>query len=368
MFNLSLTGSPDVACRHYAILRKGGIPRNSAFIVLFVTIYFSEATNFLVHTEALSPVNLRRGPSPRGLASRVRQPRTSMLSDTPSCSRYERTLIRRANAPGGRPARSPRPSHPGSLWCCLLICLLVSNGATNVRAVPVAQGDSMTTTTAGIITTGSTDTATPGAIISSTLAQTQSSSHSSALASSTTTTVPGTVVTDSPLVRTNPVSSLGSIFSLSSNQSSTVRSASGSANFPASSSSQSPTIYPSPTSDGDGNTSDSDATDSSTLNSLVNLYFLILGGAIAAALVGWWYWRRRRKGKHTRDRRRGLEALRRDLELGRLRRGFLGVVGRGGGGHSQNSSEELPAYKPNDQLTGFLMHKDINRRARLLPL
>ena len=302
---------------------------------------FSEATNFLVHIEALGPVNLRRGPSPRGLASRVRQRRPSMLSDTPSCSRYERTLIRRGNAPGRRPARSPRLSHPGSLWCCLLICLLVSNGATNVRAVPVAQGDSMTTTTTGIIATGSTDAATPGAVISSTLAQTQSSSDSSALASSTTTTVPGTVVTDSPLVRTTSVSSLESIFSLSSNQSSTVHSAVGSANFPASSTSQSPTIYPSPTSDGDDNVSDS-----STLNSLVYLYFLILGGAVAAALVGWWYWRRRRKGKHTRDRRRGLEALRRDLELGRLRRGFLGVVGRSGTGHSQNSSEELPAYEP----------------------
>lgn len=50
-----------------------------------------------------------------------------------------------------------------------------------------------------------------------------------------------------------------------------------------------------------------------------------------------------------RDRRRGLEALRRDLELGRLRRGFLGVVGRGGSNQSQNSAEELPAYSALDK-------------------
>ena len=68
-------------------------------------------------------------------------------------------------------------------------------------------------------------------------------------------------------------------------------------------------------------------------------------------MLGWWIWRRRRKGKTTRDQRRGLEALRRDLELGRLRRGFLGVV-RGGNTPNPNMAdgtpgtpvEELPAY------------------------
>ena len=61
-------------------------------------------------------------------------------------------------------------------------------------------------------------------------------------------------------------------------------------------------------------------------------------------MLGWYLWRRRRKGKTTRDQRRGLEALRRDLELGRLRRGILGVVGRGGSNNSP-TNEELPAYE-----------------------
>jgi hypothetical protein len=76
----------------------------------------------------------------------------------------------------------------------------------------------------------------------------------------------------------------------------------------------------------------------------VNFYFLILAAAIGFAVLGWWLWRRRRKGKTTRDQRRGLEALRRDLELGRLRRGFRGVVGRGNTHSATNLSEELPAY------------------------
>jgi len=275
-----------------------------------------------------------------GLASRVRQSRSTMLSNTPSCSQYRRTLTHRGNAPRRR--RTRQLLHYQSVY--LIISLLLSTGVTNVRAVPVGQGDATTTATTGTITPLSMDPATPGATISSTLSQTQSSSDSSALASSQTTTVPGTVVTDSPLVRTKPVSSLESNFSLSSIQSLSALSAIASANLSVSSTSRSPTIYPSAPSDGNDNGSDSDATDGSTLNSLLNLYFLILGGAIAAALAGWWYWRRRRKGKNTRDQRRGLEALRRDLELGRLRRGFLGVVGRGGSGHSLNSSEELPAY------------------------
>jgi len=72
-------------------------------------------------------------------------------------------------------------------------------------------------------------------------------------------------------------------------------------------------------------------------------------------VLGWWLWRRRRKGKTTRDQRRGLEALRRDLELGRLRRGFRGVVGRANTHSATNVSvnEELPAYAaPWEEING----------------
>jgi hypothetical protein len=260
-----------------------------------------------------------------------------MAADAASRARHDRRSIHRVES---RPTRSPRLLRFGPLCCYLILCLIVSNGLTAVHAVPVTQQDSPSTTDQA--TTTSTPTASPGATKSDTLVPTASSSHSSASSSSSTTQVPGTVVTDSPLVRTSLSHSLASISSFSSNQSYYGSSGLASDVHVPSSTSTSPTIYPSPPSDGDDDDSD-DAPTNSTYNSLLNFYFLILGAAIAAALVGWWCWRRRRKGKNSRERHRGIEALRRDLELGRLRRGFLGVVGRSGNSNP-NSSEELPAY------------------------
>lgn len=197
-----------------------------------------------------------------------------------------------------------------------------------VYAVPVAQAADGTTSSTVV-------TAIPSPTV--TLAtSTSASSTSSGSSSSTTTTADiGTVVTDSPLVRTKSLSSQSALPSGSRNQSALSGTATDSSSTSASTSIETKTLLPSPTSNDDG---PSTTQQEQTYNSLLNFYFLILAGAFAFAILGWWYWRRRRKGKTSRDQRRGLEALRRDLELGRLRRGFLGVVGRGG----SPSSEELP--------------------------
>ena len=160
---------------------------------------------------------------------------------------------------------------------------------------------------------------------------------------STTGTVPGKVVTDSPLVRTQSDSSSalpsGSAFSRNSSYSTSVtQSLSGTT---VGSAVNTKSVLPSPTTNDD---TPAQSSQESTYNSLVNFYFLILAGFIGFAILGWWYWRRRRRGKTTRDQRRGLDALRRDLELGRLRRGFLGVMGRGENTAHGSVIEELPTF------------------------
>jgi uncharacterized iron-regulated membrane protein len=197
-----------------------------------------------------------------------------------------------------------------------------------VYAAPVAQAD---TATLPAVVASPSPTLT--SVSSTNTASISASSQSSS--ASTTTTVPGTVVTDSPLVRTRSVSSDSALSSGSRNQSASIGSATQSISTTVSSTIETKTLLPSPTS----NDNDGPATtqQEQTYNSLVNFYFLILAGAIAFAILGFWYWRRRRRGKTTRDQRRGLEALRRDLELGRLRRGILGVGRRGNTG-----GEELP--------------------------
>lgn len=233
------------------------------------------------------------------------------------------------------------------IWVILAIVLVSSSGITGVDAVPVAQAETTKAVTTSTQTTPII-TPSPSPTVTGITATTHSgSSTSSSESSSTTTSVPGTVVTDSPLVKTKSSVSAESALpsnnsSIYSNQSS-IASATDSSSTSVTSALQSPTILQSPTTNDDGpNTTPQE----STYNSLVNFYFLILAGAIAFAVLGWWLWRRRRKGKTTREQRRGLEALRRDLELGTFRRGLLGVVGRGGGNNPPNTApaEELPAY------------------------
>jgi len=211
-----------------------------------------------------------------------------------------------------------------------------------LEAAPLAQaGDARDAETSSAAITAQVS-ATPGVGTASPVTGTPSHSSTTALLS-------GTVVTDSPLIRTvfsvsaeeSPSASLGQ------SQFATPQATSGTATA---SSSQFTSILPSPTTnDEDPGTTQQEK----TYNSLVNFYFLILAGVIALAVLAWYIWRRRRRGKTTRDRRRGLEALRRDLELGRLRRGILGVVGRGGNSNSTPpneestpANEELPAYVP----------------------
>jgi hypothetical protein len=229
------------------------------------------------------------------------------------------------------------------LWAVMAALMVTSNGF--VRAVPVE----------GVETS---ITASPSPTLSG-VSRTSSTSSTSTQSddSTTTTAVPGTVVTDSPLVRTRSNSdssasqSTVSGESLSGNQSFTASVTESITRSTASSTTNSQTILPSPTTDNDGNNNGSGSSNpqESTYNSLLNFYFLILAGVIGFAVLGWWIWRRRRRGKTNRDQRRGLEALRQDLELGRLRRGFLGVVGRGGNNTTTPTtppSEELPAYIP----------------------
>jgi uncharacterized iron-regulated membrane protein len=240
------------------------------------------------------------------------------------------------NSMGERARRRRRKSAEFGFWGFMAILVVASNGIGKVFALPMAQADTTTPATSPTTTT-LIKTATPGPILNPTI-NTVSGSSTSSVKSSTTTSVPGTIVTDSPLVR----SKLSSIspFSLASNASYSGSALSGSFSVMASSTSQSSTILPSPTTN-DDNSNNTNGSDENTYNSLVNFYFLILAAFIGFAVLGWWIWRRRRKGKTTRDQRRGLEALRRDLELGRLRRGFLGVVGRGGN-NTPTTNEDLP--------------------------
>jgi cobalamin biosynthesis Mg chelatase CobN len=227
---------------------------------------------------------------------------------------------------------------PG-VFAILLFSVLFS-GIAIVDAVPVGQEEVEAVVTSNS-TVGQTTTASPSPSPTVTGATITTGSGSSSQTSSTTSASHGTVVTDSPLVRTSPSNSDLSSSILRNHSSITTLSALPSTyqlNYTNSTTTSSgPPVIQSPTSDnGNGPTQ-------GTENSLVYFYFLILAAAIALAVLAWYLWRRRRKGKTTRDRRRALEALRQDLELGRLRRGFLGVVGRGGGSGTA-SNEELPAY------------------------
>jgi|SRR5277367_2881315 len=234
------------------------------------------------------------------------------------------------------------------IWAFLAISLVFSSGFPGVDAVPVAQAEKLITVTSSISTT-SKITPSPSPTVTEVTSTTHSpSTTSSSATSQTTTSVPGQVVTDSPLVKTTSLSAESALPSNNSsifNNQSSIASATDSFPTTTTSASNSPSIFQSPTTNDDG---PSNAPQESTYNSLVNFYFLILAAAIAFAVLGWWLWRRRRKGKTIREQRRGLEALRRDLELGTLRRGFLGVVGRGGGNNPPNGSpaEDLPAYPP----------------------
>jgi hypothetical protein len=237
--------------------------------------------------------------------------------------------------------RGCRPKRKGwrsiGLWGVIAVLMVTSSGF--VQAIPV---DGVETSV----------TASPSPTLSG-VSRTSSASSTQSDYDSTTTAVPGTVVTDSPLVRTRSDSdssasqSTVSGGSFSGNQSFTA-SVTESITTTVPSTTNTQTILPSPTTDNDGD-NDGSTPQESTYNSLVNFYFLILAGVIGFAVLGWWIWRRRRRGKTNRDQRRGLEALRQDLELGRLRRGFLGVVGRGGNNTATPTtppSEELPAYNP----------------------
>jgi len=230
------------------------------------------------------------------------------------------------------------------LWAVMAVLMVTSTGF--VQAVPVEGVETSITASPSLTLSGVSRTS-----------STSSTSTQSGDDSTTTTAVPGTVVTDSPLVRTRSNSdssasqSTVSGESLSGNQSFTASVTESITRSTASSTTNSQTILPSPTTDNDGNNNGSGSSNpqESTYNSLLNFYFLILAGVIGFAVLGWWMWRRRRRGKTNRDQRRGLEALRQDLELGRLRRGFLGVVGRGGNNTTTPTtppSEELPAYQP----------------------
>lgn len=217
----------------------------------------------------------------------------------------------------------------------LAIFLTAGLFVRRLEAAPLAQaGDASDTETSSAAITAQVS-ATAGVGTASPATGTPSHSSTTALLS-------GTVVTDSPLIRT--VFSISSAespsASLGQGQFATAQATSGTATA---TSSQFASILPSPTTNDEnpGTTQQE-----KTYNSLVNFYFLILAGVIALAVLAWYIWRRRRRGKTTRDRRRGLEALRRDLELGRLRRGILGVVGRGGNSNSTPPNEELPAYVP----------------------
>ena len=229
--------------------------------------------------------------------------------------------------------RSAR-EHVG-LWGFLTILFFASSGVERVYALPLAQAENPTTTPT--TSTSLITAASQSPMLSTVRSTTTSGSTPVAISSSKTTSTPGTVVTDSPLVKTKPESSVASLLQ----NFSSIGSVFGSLSATASPTAPIQTILPSP-SVGDGNDDGNNtSSDEKTYNSLLNFYFLILAGGIGFAVLGWYLWRRRRKGKTTRDQRRGLEALRRDLELGRLRRGILGVVGRGGSNNS-GTNEELP--------------------------
>lgn len=245
-----------------------------------------------------------------------------------------------SNSMRKRGRRKPRRSvEYFGFWGFLAILLFTSNCIEKVYALPLTQAETTKPSTSPTTTTAISH-ASPSPVVNVVSSTRSRSSVSSSVRSSTTTSIHGTVVTDSPLVRSKLSSALPLSDSFSRNQS-IASGASGSIFVSASSTIQSPTILPSPTTDdGDGDNNNSAV---KTYNSLVNFYFLILAAFIGFAVLGWWIWRRRRKGKTIRDQRRGLEALRRDMELGRLRRGFLGVVGRGGS-NNPTPNEELPEY------------------------
>jgi uncharacterized iron-regulated membrane protein len=239
----------------------------------------------------------------------------------------------------GQLRRSRWPREYVGLWGFLTILLFASSGVDRAYALALAQAENPTTT----LTTSTSliKAASQSPTLNNVKSTTTSGSTTVAFSSSKTTSTPGTVVTDSPLVKSKLESSVASLLQ----NFSSIGSVFGSLNSTASPTAPIQTILPSP-SDGDGSDDGDDdgnntSPDEKTYNSLLNFYFLILAGAIGFAVLGWYLWRRRRKGKTTRDQRRGLEALRRDLELGRLRRGILGVVGRGGSNNSA-TNEELP--------------------------
>jgi hypothetical protein len=235
--------------------------------------------------------------------------------------------------------RKRRRSVEYGFWGFLTILLVGTNGIGSVYAMPLEKDASPTTqsTLSETTTSSQTTTASHRAPLHSVTTTKTSHSSSTSISSTRTTTIPGTIVTDSPLVRTGSISlALSSSHSFVSNFSSIGSTKSSTS----SSTTESPTILPSPTTDDGDNNDSSNSPEQTTYD----FFFLLLAGAIGFAVLGWWIWRRRRKGKTNRDQRRGLEALRRDLEIGRLRRGFLGVVGRGNNNPPTVPEEELPAY------------------------
>ena len=227
-----------------------------------------------------------------------------------------------------------------SLWGFLALLFLCPNHIGTANAKPVAQPQEDFTSIGGSTLPAISSTASPSNSVNVATSTTASSSMtSSSKTSSHTTSIPGTVVTDSPLVKTSFIqSSLSASYLVSSINGSHSSISTSTVSGNASLTSFAPTIIQPPTmNDNNGTGQDN------TYNSLVNFYFLILAGLIALAVLAWYLWRRRRKGKNKRDQRRGLEALRQDLELGRIRRGLLGVVGKGNNSPSA-ANEELPAY------------------------
>src|SRR6266496_3460301 len=181
---------------------------------------------------------------------------------------------------GGRKSRRWSRESIG-LWGFLTILLVASTGVDRVYALPLAQAGNPTTT---LITTSTSgiNGASPGPTLNTVTSTTTSDSSSGVASSSKTTSTPGTVVTDSPLVKTKPVSSESSIATLSQNLSS-IGSASGLLSTTASTT-QTPTILPSPSDGGDDGYGSRGSPDEKTYNSLVNFYFLILAGVIGFAV------------------------------------------------------------------------------------
>src|SRR5262245_37012164 len=182
-------------------------------------------------------------------------------------TRGQRTIAGDDGRPGtmiarhGRKARGGQSSIRLLKFLAFVVVVALGRGIGQVHAVPVAQGDGPA---------GATVAASPGATLSSAISVATESpigSSSSLPLSTTTTSIPGTVVTDSPLVRTH-VSDQGLSSSLR-NQSALTGTATAVQSTSAHSAVETQTLPPSPTtsdsSDGPGSTQQEQ-----TYNSLVN--------------------------------------------------------------------------------------------------